>query len=129
MQASFIVSCEYQDFEYVSRSAHRVAQAYAGDSPKPIGVIVSKQSIHREKINRGYIAMLSVNKSYRKLGIGTLSRSLASVRGTVGSLRLCISSSDRTMSISVGRTATYSIQHRERALFNQQAPLCVIQSK
>lgn len=41
-----------------------------GDSSGPIGVIVCKQSMHRDTSNRGYIAMLSVNKNWRKRGIG-----------------------------------------------------------
>ncbi|VDB90296.1 unnamed protein product [Peniophora sp. CBMAI 1063] len=45
--------------------------AFAPDSPIPVGVIVCKQSVHRERINRGYIAMLSVNKSYRKQGVAS----------------------------------------------------------
>ncbi|KAI0316945.1 acyl-CoA N-acyltransferase [Amylostereum chailletii] len=45
--------------------------AYANDASQPIGVIVCKQSLHREKINRGYIAMLSVNKEYRKQGVAS----------------------------------------------------------
>ena len=38
----------------------------------PIGVIVCKQSMHRDASNRGYIAMLSVDKGWRKRGIGEL---------------------------------------------------------
>lgn len=41
----------------------------------PIGVIVCKQDVHKSKVNRGYIAMLSVNKAWRKRGIGESSRS------------------------------------------------------
>lgn len=44
------------------------AQAYAGDLP--IGVIVCKQEQHRDKLNRGYLAMLSTHPSYRGKGIG-----------------------------------------------------------
>ncbi|KAF8319313.1 acyl-CoA N-acyltransferase [Clavulina sp. PMI_390] len=36
---------------------------------KPVGVIVCKQDIHKSKVNRGYIAMLSVDKQWRKRGI------------------------------------------------------------
>ncbi|KAF7759766.1 hypothetical protein Agabi119p4_11461 [Agaricus bisporus var. burnettii] len=45
--------------------------AYAGDpaNSDPIGVIVCKQSLHRNRSNRGYIAMLSVDKNWRKRGI------------------------------------------------------------
>ncbi|KAF9264635.1 acyl-CoA N-acyltransferase [Marasmius fiardii PR-910] len=47
--------------------------AYPGDPSKsdPVGVIVCKQSIHRDRVNRGYIAMLSVSKEYRKRGIAS----------------------------------------------------------
>ncbi|KAG6853461.1 hypothetical protein C0991_004248 [Blastosporella zonata] len=45
--------------------------AYSGDSSDktPIGVIVCKQSMHKDLTNRGYIAMLSVSKNWRKRGI------------------------------------------------------------
>lgn len=39
------------------------------DNSDPIGVIVCKQSMHRNRSNRGYIAMLSVDKNWRKRGI------------------------------------------------------------
>ncbi|KZV64650.1 acyl-CoA N-acyltransferase [Peniophora sp. CONT] len=45
--------------------------AFSNDSPVPVGVIVCKQSMHRERINRGYIAMLSVNKANRKQGVAS----------------------------------------------------------
>ncbi|KAJ7239984.1 acyl-CoA N-acyltransferase [Mycena haematopus] len=47
--------------------------AYPSDpaSSTPIGVIVCKQSMHRETANRGYIAMLSVSKNWRKRGIAS----------------------------------------------------------
>ncbi|THH03779.1 hypothetical protein EW146_g10345 [Bondarzewia mesenterica] len=46
--------------------------AYPADHPTlPIGVIVCKQSMHRENLNRGYIAMLSVSKNWRKRGIAS----------------------------------------------------------
>jgi peptide alpha-N-acetyltransferase len=46
-------------------------QAYPeGSCDTPVGVIVCKQSLHRDITNRGYIAMLSVNKEWRKRGIG-----------------------------------------------------------
>ncbi|KAH9985914.1 acyl-CoA N-acyltransferase [Russula vinacea] len=45
--------------------------AYAQDVPHPVGVIVCKQSPHRERYLRGYIAMLSVDKGYRKRGIAS----------------------------------------------------------
>ncbi|KAJ7682937.1 acyl-CoA N-acyltransferase [Mycena rosella] len=46
--------------------------AYPSDpaTSAPVGVIVCKQSMHREASNRGYIAMLSVSKDWRKRGIG-----------------------------------------------------------
>ncbi|KAJ7223058.1 acyl-CoA N-acyltransferase [Mycena pura] len=47
--------------------------AYPSDPTNsvPIGVIVCKQSMHREASNRGYIAMLSVRKDWRKRGIAS----------------------------------------------------------
>ncbi|TFK19374.1 acyl-CoA N-acyltransferase [Coprinopsis marcescibilis] len=47
--------------------------AYSSDSAssEPIGVIVCKQSMHRGSTNRGYIAMLSVDKQWRKRGIAS----------------------------------------------------------
>ncbi|KAH6911888.1 acyl-CoA N-acyltransferase [Coprinopsis sp. MPI-PUGE-AT-0042] len=46
--------------------------AYPSDglSSEPVGVIVCKQSAHRG-VNRGYIAMLSVDKRWRKRGIAS----------------------------------------------------------
>jgi len=38
-------------------------------SSQPIGVIVCKQSRHRNDMDRGYIGMLSVEKKWRKRGI------------------------------------------------------------
>jgi peptide alpha-N-acetyltransferase len=49
--------------------AHRL-QAIPAGSSVPIGVIVCKQSMHKHAANRGYIAMLSVNKNWRKRGVG-----------------------------------------------------------
>ena len=48
-------------------------KAYPGDpsDSTPIGVIVCKQSTHKDSTNRGYIAMLSVSKNWRKRGIGS----------------------------------------------------------
>lgn len=48
------------------------AQAYPDGSTEPVGVIVCKQSYHHEdrSRNRGYIAMLSVHRNWRKRGIG-----------------------------------------------------------
>ncbi|KAL1726992.1 acyl-CoA N-acyltransferase, partial [Schizophyllum commune] len=49
---------------------HLAFLAYpAADASVPVGVIVCKQSMHKMN-NRGYIAMLSVDKQYRKRGIG-----------------------------------------------------------
>ncbi|TFK69786.1 acyl-CoA N-acyltransferase [Pluteus cervinus] len=47
--------------------------AYPSDpsDSTPIGVIVCKQSLHRDSTNRGYIAMLSVSKLWRKRGIAS----------------------------------------------------------
>jgi N-alpha-acetyltransferase 30 len=47
-------------------------QAIPAGSSEPIGVIVCKQSMHKHASNRGYIAMLSVDKSWRKRGVGAL---------------------------------------------------------
>lgn len=43
----------------------------AMDGEKCIGAIVCKLDAHRQTIRRGYIAMLAVDKDYRKLKIGT----------------------------------------------------------
>ncbi|KAI9507930.1 acyl-CoA N-acyltransferase [Russula earlei] len=56
--------------------------AYAQGAPHPVGVIVCKQSPHRERHIRGYIAMLSVDKGYRKRGIAS-----ALVRHSIGVMR------------------------------------------
>ncbi|EMD35027.1 hypothetical protein CERSUDRAFT_75344 [Gelatoporia subvermispora B] len=45
--------------------------AYPDDSSDPVGVIVCKQSMHRDVTNRGYIAMLSVHRNWRKRGIAS----------------------------------------------------------
>ncbi|KZP30076.1 acyl-CoA N-acyltransferase [Athelia psychrophila] len=45
--------------------------AYPPGSSDPVGVIVCKQSMHRHTANRGYIAMLSVSKDWRKRGIAS----------------------------------------------------------
>ncbi|RDB19608.1 N-alpha-acetyltransferase 30 [Hypsizygus marmoreus] len=45
--------------------------AHSTDDPHPVGVIVCKQSVHRGRANRGYIAMLSVSKNWRKRGIAS----------------------------------------------------------
>ncbi|KAF9006942.1 acyl-CoA N-acyltransferase, partial [Cyathus striatus] len=58
--------------------------AYPSDSAssEPIGVIVCKQSMHRDLANRGYIAMLSVNKNWRKRGIAS-----ALVRSSIDAMK------------------------------------------
>ena len=65
-----------QDRTHVERSSWTdgiqrpcTGKAYNGESP--VGVIVCKQDVHRGKLNRGYIAMLSTKPEYRKLGIAT----------------------------------------------------------
>jgi len=45
--------------------------AYPSGSSDPIGTIICKQSMHRHQANRGYIAMLSVSKDWRKRGIAS----------------------------------------------------------
>ncbi|OAV95124.1 hypothetical protein PTTG_12113 [Puccinia triticina 1-1 BBBD Race 1] len=40
-----------------------------GHPPQAIGAIVCKQDVHRGKLNRGYIAMLTTKKEARKKGI------------------------------------------------------------
>jgi len=47
--------------------------AYPSDSADsdPVGVIVCKQSMHKDLANRGYIAMLSVDRNWRKRGIAS----------------------------------------------------------
>ncbi|KAK0478762.1 acyl-CoA N-acyltransferase [Armillaria novae-zelandiae] len=58
--------------------------AYPSDpsNSDPIGVIVCKQSMHRDIYNRGYIAMLSVSKSWRKRGIAS-----ALVRNSIDAMK------------------------------------------
>lgn len=58
--------------DQIQSSPHFTFKACPDDpsSPDPVGVIVCKQSMHRERANRGYIAMLSVRKDWRKRGIG-----------------------------------------------------------
>ena len=46
-----------------------MSQACEADTGRPIGCVVSKGSLHRATM-RGYIAMLSVEKAWRKRGIG-----------------------------------------------------------
>jgi len=52
------------------------------DDSQPIGVIVCKQSMHKDLANRGYIAMLSVNKNWRKRGIAS-----ALVRNSIDAMK------------------------------------------
>jgi hypothetical protein len=40
------------------------------DRQRAIGTIVCKQDYHKGRVNRGYIAMLSVDKGWRRRGIG-----------------------------------------------------------
>ncbi|KAJ3743016.1 hypothetical protein DFH05DRAFT_1363752, partial [Lentinula detonsa] len=54
---------------FLTQWPHLSFLAYTPKSPTPIGVIVCKQSFH-ESSTTGYIAMLSVDKRYRKRGIG-----------------------------------------------------------
>ncbi|KAE9406137.1 acyl-CoA N-acyltransferase, partial [Gymnopus androsaceus JB14] len=50
---------------------HLAFLAFSSQSSNPVGVIVCKQSMHRSTYNRGYIAMLSVDKAFRKRGIAS----------------------------------------------------------
>ncbi|KAI0341256.1 acyl-CoA N-acyltransferase [Trametopsis cervina] len=58
--------------------------AYPAGSSEPVGVIVCKQSFHHEDRtrNRGYIAMLSVHRNWRKRGIAStlVKRSIDNMR-------------------------------------------------
>ncbi|KAG8908733.1 N-alpha-acetyltransferase mak3 [Tulasnella sp. 403] len=56
---------------FLNSWSHLAYIAHTNKSPKPIGVIVSKQEIHKSGTNRGYIAMLSVSKQWRKRGIAS----------------------------------------------------------
>lgn len=56
---------------FLNQWPHLSFIAYTSASPKPVGVVVSKQDIHKTGASRGYIAMLSVAKEYRKRGIGS----------------------------------------------------------
>lgn len=53
-----------------SNSTYQAFPADADAHAPPVGVIVCKQSVHRDLANRGYIAMLSVDRQWRKRGIG-----------------------------------------------------------
>lgn len=56
---------------FLNQWPHLAYIAYTDLSTKPVGVIVSKQEVHKSGVNRGYIAMLSVDKRFRKRGIGS----------------------------------------------------------
>ncbi|KAF8622808.1 hypothetical protein AX15_006734 [Amanita polypyramis BW_CC] len=58
--------------------------AYSNDPnmSQPVGVIVCKQSMHKDLANRGYIAMLSVRKEWRNRGIAS-----ALVRSVIASMK------------------------------------------
>ncbi|KAJ3979881.1 acyl-CoA N-acyltransferase, partial [Lentinula detonsa] len=57
---------------FLTQWPHLSFLAYTPESPTPIGVIVCKQSFHESSTKfRGYIAMLSVDKRYRKRGIAS----------------------------------------------------------
>ena len=79
LQASSVFPCEHlpiqspTDFRPRNHLAQPI-QAYSEQScDSPVGVIVCKQSMHKHTANRGYIAMLSVSKKWRKRGIGKCS--------------------------------------------------------
>ena len=55
------------------REIDLIVQAYDGDIP--VGTILCKQEHHRDKLNRGYLAMLSTKESHRGRGIGMSSHS------------------------------------------------------
>lgn len=40
------------------------------EGPHCFGTVVAKMDVHRDKALRGYIAMLTVEKEYRYLGVG-----------------------------------------------------------
>lgn len=66
-QLCTLVSSE-QAFEREARAHTMRFKAYHND--QAVGVIVCKQDLHRGKLERGYIAMLSTKPDYRKFGIG-----------------------------------------------------------
>ncbi|KAK4048014.1 N-alpha-acetyltransferase 30 [Microbotryomycetes sp. JL201] len=45
--------------------------AYDKDTNQDVGTVLCKQDVHRDKLNRGYLAMLSVSKPYRAAGVAT----------------------------------------------------------
>ncbi|KAI0370881.1 acyl-CoA N-acyltransferase [Pilatotrama ljubarskyi] len=56
---------------FLQQWPHLAFLAYPSHSSDPVGVVVCKQSMHRDRTNRGYIAMLSVHKNWRKRGIAS----------------------------------------------------------
>eukprot|EP00798_Chlamydomonas_sp_ICE-L_P020406 gene20406-27186_t len=44
---------------------------FAYDGDKPFGTVVCKMDVHRDKLMRGYVAMLVVDKTYRGKGVGS----------------------------------------------------------
>ncbi|KAI0632849.1 acyl-CoA N-acyltransferase [Trametes polyzona] len=57
---------------FLQQWPHLTFLAYPSQqSSDPVGVVVCKQSMHRDATNRGYIAMLSVHKNWRKRGIAS----------------------------------------------------------
>ena len=73
-KAPSIVPCKFYGLMESSVDFHGT-KAYSSDPEvsEPVGVIVCKQSMHRDLENRGYIAMLSVRKEWRNRGIGQYS--------------------------------------------------------
>ncbi|PIL25880.1 hypothetical protein GSI_11633 [Ganoderma sinense ZZ0214-1] len=70
---------------FLQQWPHLAFLAYPSQSSDPVGVVVCKQSMHRDVTNRGYIAMLSVHKNWRKRGIAsTLVRRTIDVMKTNG---------------------------------------------
>lgn len=67
---------------------HLAFLAYSPQSSSPVGVIVCKQSTHRNSYNRGYIAMLSVDKAFRKRGIGEYMKSRSSLSSQISYVRM-----------------------------------------
>ena len=57
-----------------SREVDEKAVTQAYHEEEAVGVIVCKQDLHRGKVERGYIAMLSTKPSFRKFGIGEFPR-------------------------------------------------------
>ncbi|EDV29154.1 uncharacterized protein TRIADDRAFT_18177 [Trichoplax adhaerens] len=57
-------------YRYFLHNWPRLAYLAMVDS-KCVGAVVSKLDMHKKTIRRGYIAMLAVEKDYRKRGIGS----------------------------------------------------------